>query len=228
MNINLPESQITRIADDIIIIDDFMPEALLQIIDEIVYSHEWPWFYLEDTTYRAKHNNRNQPTWDDGFSTLIYVHVNAGDPDNNTDKEFIFKSPFYNYFQPMFSHIDFVLGFPIDKLKRAKVNLNTTSISDEPFEPHIDVPRCDTWSGLLCLNDSDGPTVIYKNKCPDEIDEAMDALKYYREHSEEFEIIAEVQPKRGRFVLFDGRYFHSGTRPMKHKNRININFNWYK
>lgn len=232
MNIQLPESQLTRIADDIIVIDDFVPEVITNILMEKVWRFDWPWFYLQDTTYRDKYNDANKPTWDDGFSTLLYVRAEPGDDGHEgpgKDKPFIYKAQqYYDDVYPILSHMEFTLGLPMETLKRVKTNLNTTAPTSTPFEPHIDVTKYQTWTGLLCLNDSDGPTVIYNQKKPKDILTARGALDWYREHKDEFEILCEVQPKKGRFVLFDGDYYHSGTRPSQHKNRVNLNINWYK
>lgn len=230
MKIQMPENQITKIADDIIVIEDFVPEIILNILMEKVWRFDWPWFYLQDTTYRDKYNDSNKPTWDDGFSTLLYVRAEAGDDGHEGDeKPFIYKAfPYYDDVYPILSHMEFTLGLTMDTLKRVKVNLNTTALTSEPFEPHIDVTKYSTWTGLLCLNDSDGPTVIYDKKKPEGILTAKGALDWYRENEKDFNVLCEVQPKKGRFVLFDGDYYHSGTRPSQHKNRVNLNINWYK
>jgi hypothetical protein len=230
MRIQLPESQLTRITDDIIVIDDFIPDPIIDILVNKLWQYDWPWFYLQDTTYRDKYTDNNAPTWDDGFSTLLFVRAEPGDDGHvDPDKPFIFKAnPYYDFVFPILSHMEFTLGLTIDQLKRAKVNLNTTALTSDPFEPHIDVPKYKTWTGLLCLNDSDGPTVIYDKKKPEHLLTAGESLQWYKENKDTFDILAEVQPKRNRFVLFDGDYYHSGTRPSKHKNRINLNINWYK
>lgn len=230
MKIHLPKSQITQVADDVIIIDDFVPDVILDILANAMNTYDWPWFYLQDTTYKDKYNESNMPTWDDGFSTLLFVRGDIGDPGlADPSKPFVYRAnKMYDAVHPILLHIESVLGLPIESLKRVKTNLNTTALTSDPFEPHIDVPMYKTWTGLLCLNDSDGPTVIYDKKKPEEIITASGSLEWYRDNKDSVNILTEVHPKKNRFVLFDGDYYHSGTRPSKHKNRFNLNINWYK
>lgn len=226
----MPEEQITRVTDDVIIIDDFIPPPILEIFVHRVNQWDWPWFYLQDTTYRDKYTETNAPTWDDGFSTLLFVRAEPSDDGyEGNGKPFIFKADkYYDIVFPILSHMHFTLNMPMENLKRVKTNLSTTALTSDPFEPHIDVPKYKTWTGLLCLNDSDGPTVIYDKKKPEDILTANETLHWYKVHKDEFKVLAEVEPKKNRFVLFDGDYYHSGTRPSKHKNRFNLNINWYK
>lgn len=215
-----------NLPSDIQVIDDFCPEVLLDILTQKINQFDWPWYYLQDTTYRIKYNDENKATWDEGFSTLLYVKAEKDDQGNTTGDVYKFKSPFFDVVFPILSHCEFITGMKVDKLKRVKVNLNTTSISNEPFEPHIDIPKYDVTTGLLYLNDSDGPTVIYDVKCPDEITDAVEALEYYRNNKDNMKVLAEIAPKKNRFILFNGRYFHSGSRPINHKSRFNLNINW--
>lgn len=41
-----------------------------------------------------------------------------------------------------------------------------------------------------------------------------------------YEVIREVVPEAGKFLLFDGSYFHSGSHPCQAESRIVINFNF--
>ena len=101
-------------------------------------------------------------------------------------------------------------GFKFKKLGRAKANLQLQNLDfkeDEYNTPHLDifVPH---WVLIYYVNDSDGNTKIF-NK--------LDNGQY--------EIIKSIEPKAGKFVLFDGAYFHSGSHPAKSTYRIVINFN---
>ena len=41
----------------------------------------------------------------------------------------------------------------------------------------------------------------------------------------EYNIIKEVEPKKGRFLLFDGKHYHAAKFSLINDVRININFN---
>jgi hypothetical protein len=222
------EVKIPGLPDDIKVYDDAIPNPFLQLTMKLVESINWPWFFLEETTYLSKYQEHNKASWDEGFSTLVHLRVEKDDDENESGEEYIFKQHFYDTFKPIFDHFEYVFGLKYDKLKRAKVNLNTTSITDEPFEPHIDVPKCDTMTALLYLNDSDGATYIYDKKCPDGIITSNKALEWYQERKDDFKIIAKIEPKANRVVIFSGRYYHSGSRPTRHKTRIGLNINWLK
>jgi len=203
-----------NLPNDIVIIDDFIPEFLFDRVYDDVTSFDFPWFYLKDTTYRSKYSN-DESLWDDGFSCLIYL--------KRLEENYEFKAPIYDVFKPILSHCEFVLG--VGELIRCKVNMSNTSINSDPFEPHVDIPDIKTVTGLLCLNDSSGPTYIYNQKCPPGLN-TNEALNYFREHKHEFEILYAIEPKKNRMIIFDGSYYHSGSRPSTNKVRLNINFNW--
>ena len=198
------------------IIDDFLPSPIYERLYDTIFSYDFPWFYLKDTTYRVKYSD-DEALWDDGFSHLIYLM--------KRDLNYEFKSPVYEALYPVISHCNFMFGNRIGELSRCKANLTLTSISNDPFEPHVDQPDFDNITGLLCVNNSDGPTYIYENVCPVG-SSTKAALEMYRTNKDSFKIIHEIEPKANRMVLFDGNIYHSGSRPTKHKTRINLNFNW--
>ena len=41
-----------------------------------------------------------------------------------------------------------------------------------------------------------------------------------------FEIVKQVSPQKGRVVIFDGKRFHSSTKPRNHKRRLVITVNY--
>ena len=207
------------------IIDDFLPEPLFERLYDTVTSFDFPWFYLKDTTYRNKYED-NEALWDDGFSCLIYLKK---DDQKGGTEPFEFKCPAWDNFVPLLAHCEFALGedYKMSDLVRVKANLSTTSISEEPFEPHVDQPDTALTTAILYLNDSSGPTYIYDNKCPTGFT-TKDALEHYRRTKDDFKLLVAVPPKRNRMVIFDGDYYHSGSRPTTNKMRLNINFNWFK
>jgi len=80
--------------------------------------------------------------------------------------------------------------------------------------PHIDADR-DHLVILYYVNDSDGDTVIYKNK-----------FTGYNEIPKfnELEELKRVTPKAGRVVMFNGRHYHTAQQP-EHNVRCIINYN---
>ena len=74
--------------------------------------------------------------------------------------------------------------------------------NEQKHQKHIDDPGKHTVM-LYYVTDSDGPTQIYNGK------EKLD-----------------VEPKKGRAVIFPGEYYHNSSSPKNHKNRIVVNYNF--
>jgi len=85
---------------------------------------------------------------------------------------------------------------------RATVNLTFPEPSLKTTIKHRDQPYSHKVL-IYYINDADGDTIIYDH----------DEVNTYN-----------ISPKRGRFLFFDGSYFHCGTPPSK-KHRLIINFN---
>jgi hypothetical protein len=88
-----------------------------------------------------------------------------------------------------------------------KANLQTQcNFSKEYFfnTPHRDREDEHTVA-IYYVNDSDGDTTIFDDTG---------------------NIIKTVSPKRGRFLVFNGKYFHAGRHPAVSNKRIVINFNF--
>jgi hypothetical protein len=89
---------------------------------------------------------------------------------------------------------------------RIKSNLQTqekNSFEENYTTPHHDF-TFDHYVLLYYVNDSDGATVIFDNNN---------------------NILEKINPKKGRFLLFDGKLLHSSSSPINCKYRIVINFN---
>jgi hypothetical protein len=98
-------------------------------------------------------------------------------------------------------------GIEQSRIGRIKANLQTQcNFSHEYFfnTPHVDRLESHTVA-IYYVNDSDGDTTIFDN---------------------DGNIIQTVSPRRGRFLVFDGSYFHAGRHPILADKRIIINFNF--
>jgi hypothetical protein len=84
-------------------------------------------------------------------------------------------------------------------LIRAKLNLNTVWGENTPSGFHKDLGQ-PALSGILYLNDNDGLTVFQNGR--------------------------SVEPKENRFLVFDSRLMHSGTKPTNSKRRIILSLIW--
>lgn len=68
--------------------------------------------------------------------------------------------------------------------------------------PHVDFPF-PHMVGLYYVNDSDGDTIIWDGDKKE-----------------------SITPKRGRFAVFDGKYYHASACPRNNPTRIVLTFNF--
>lgn len=75
--------------------------------------------------------------------------------------------------------------------------------------PHVDSEE-PHFASIYYVNDSDGDTILYNET----------------ELSKEYTSQARIEPKANRLLIFNGKYYHTGSSPSHHKNRIIINSNF--
>ena len=95
-------------------------------------------------------------------------------------------------------------GYQIERIFRAKVNFQTQCnyMKEGDYNtPHNDMEEPHQVL-LYYANNTDGPTYFFDDN---------------------YKIIKIVEPKRGRFILFDGKIKHTGSNPYKSLSRIGIN-----
>lgn len=94
---------------------------------------------------------------------------------------------------------------------RVRLDMTLYNPEDGLQSPHVDSQQ-PHWASIYYVNDSDGDTLIYNET----------------EYTDNFTIQERIEPKANRLLIFDGKFFHTGSSPSKHKNRIIINSNFYK
>ncbi len=186
--------------NDILIIDNCVPEDTQVEIEQLCKSHGISWYYLptsNDPTISA-------PSTKDSVDGPQFVHTiwNQARPTSN-----------------IFSSIISVLSAlptTYTQLLRIKMNLKLpiTGVAESSYGmPHVDiVGEPSLISAIYYVNDSDGNTVIF-NQRHDSDDLSNLTVKKI------------ITPKRGRLVVFDGNLLHSSNTPRTSDIRIVINFN---
>ena len=106
-----------------------------------------------------------------------------------------------------------------DKIVRIKANYKTqcrSGTEDMHTTPHIDMRLQQDGSPdgfrvefphtviIYYVNDSDGDTFLFNSNGTE---------------------MTRVEPKKGRFLIFDGQIYHAGSFPIHHLDRIVINYN---
>jgi len=111
------------------------------------------------------------------------------------------SSSLFSFLEPLYFFL-IQKNIVIDTISQARVFLQPPSLNPEILDIHIDQfnPHM---VFLYYINDSEGDTYFYNH---------------------EGEVIKQVSPKKGRFMWFDGSYYHCGSKPESNTRAIlNIN-----
>lgn len=116
-------------------------------------------------------------------------------------------------------------------------NSNFTDISDNILRCFLDHQKIERCEILRCrvniqLQNKQKADFAYNNPHKD-LNIPHMVLLYYVDNSDgdtfifdnDLEILKQVSPIEGRFLLFDGNYLHSGSHPKYNKHRCVINYN---
>ncbi len=105
------------------------------------------------------------------------------------------------------------------QLLRIRIGLILSSHEQLIHAPHVDYTTPHK-TMLFYLTDSDGPTILYKQKHSGIINDPGAADK------DSLEVDQHINPAENKSVIFDGLQFHSSTTPKNEKFRIVINYNF--
>jgi len=143
------------------------------------------------------------------------------------------NSKYYDFFSPLIYEVSNKSGVNYDHVIRARTFFQLPSMNEKDHDFfHIDDIEVPHTVFLYYVNDSDGDTVILKNKFEYGKDEDDDSTagnpnwhnpKGLITDDAHIEILERVTPKQGRVVVFDGAHYHAAGIP-KHNERIVLNF----
>jgi hypothetical protein len=174
--------------DEILVLDDVIPRAYTDAIENLIFKLNFPWWYQADSSFG---DNPGKPA----FPSLNHVLVRHQEVVN----------PSFDFFLPMVHFVGAKIGHNFTKILSAKSCLQLPIImssNDRSNNPHIDV-NFDHTVILYYVNDSDGDTIIYDKK----IKKNENFIK------ENLTVKQKVSPKKGRFLVFNGNYLHNSTTP---------------
>lgn len=184
----------------------------VQVLDNIIpsrYQDE-----IEHRLFRSGYGWSYTPTIIDCITREGKVFGFGAKLSNHT--EGIVDESNFNFVLPLTYNISEKIGIDYESILAARTFLQVPSTYEKDHGPfHVDF-KYPHMVFLYYVNDADGDTLITKKKY-DFVHQTFDEL-------EDFEIIERVTPKKGRVVVFDGLYYHSGGIP-KNKPRCVINFN---
>jgi hypothetical protein len=183
--------------DEIFVIDDVINKNYQDSIEKTLLSNTFPWFFHKDITYNQIDEINNY-----GFGHTMV----------NEDGQII--SNYYNFLLPLiFSAFDKV-NLKLENVLKCRTFLQLPRPNKNPHNiPHVDL----SFNHLVFLyyvNDSDGDTIIFKEKC----DKNIVFDKDYK-----FNVFKKISPKKGRGLIFNGNTYHASSNPTNNPRCV-INF----
>ena len=195
--------------DKILILDDVLSPTEITSMEGIFLSNSFPWYFpVMSREYNTKTNNFN-------YYTCSPAYANRhGDEDTFEAPQLVHE---FVYDGHVMDKNTYCVDFLIDKIckkfnkkfdfTRIKANCqfkqhyndnaHNTRHRDQNFADHLVM--------IYYVNSSDGNTKIFKE--------------------DTYDILGDVEPKAGRFVIFNGMHNHAGIHPKLNDYRIVINFN---
>jgi hypothetical protein len=182
--------------DNIYVFDDIIPEGHSKYLEKLYTGPNISWDFQKDITF-YKDGHDGVVDYNPGFSNLIYDKI------SNTNSDLI-----HTALPIMYGVLEKINREIIHIMKiRSFLQLPQNGQNNKVNNPHIDA-EIDHLVILYYVNDSDGDTILYNET----------------EKSEEYTIQTSVKPKRGRCVVFPGKYYHSSSQPTNNiRGTININ-----
>ena len=181
----------------------YIPRDISDFMYEVLCrDNTFPWFYQEQTSF---YNGTAEVLQLDGYEEHPYfAHTIVTD---NQIKSNAYDIVFDKFWKWMVKNVDGDFGELI-RVRAAKTMKNKVP----PTQPHVDAPF-GHWVMIYYCDNSDGPTTIYKER--------------YGENPENVTPKQYIDPEKGKYVIFDGRMYHSGNAPRKHSSRTILNINYY-
>lgn len=186
-----------------LIVDDIIPLEQQEKIKETLLDETFPWFYVNDATYKSKKSSTNTP---------ILSHYYRLNYKNNSNFYSLVEdigdkgAELYGYDYTDVWQVRSFLQFPLNPQWRK-------SFVDKL---HIDYDT-EHLVVLYYVLDSDGDTIIVNKEF--DIETHSSNLNYT-----DYEVLHRITPKQGRAVIFNGKYYHTAEQPIDAMRCI-INFN---
>tara|TARA_R110000787_G_scaffold178681_1_gene290456 strand:- start:293 stop:826 length:534 start_codon:yes stop_codon:yes gene_type:complete len=160
------------------VIDNIVTKKEQKKIKSILLGRDLPWYYLDDVSLKDNPDEQKP-----GLSHYFIHNTNQSD------------------------HFKYIQNLIINTFKKIKLKevaiIQSRGFLQLPLSnnllkgKYVDSPHIDMFEKhlvfLYYVNDSDGDTVIYKDK--------------------NLKIKKRVKPKQGRMLVFNGEYWHSGSQP---------------
>ena len=182
--------------NQIYVIDDAIDLPLQLEIEQALTDRTTIWYFQKDVAFNVQ--DPKAANIQGRTPGLSHVFFEAGE----------IKSPLYQLIIPVVLRAYEKIGITPTRIWQARSFMHfplAKELRREYDNIHVDLPE----DHLVCLyyvNDTDGDTFIFDRTFDDvPIDSDYSTVKW--------NILQRISPRRGRCVLFDGRYYHSSSGP---------------
>ena len=192
--------------NDIIVVDDVISKSYQDLLENfIVHNREFPWFFSPAVTGSKmfnddKLNKKDTPGWAHKF----FDHELKGP-----------TSAIADMLIPIVHEACGKIGFYPKELLHGRVFSLMPKLNKGRNVWHVDIMQ----PHLVCIyyvSDATGPTIISSES-------AKTHQRQFIDRDVDLKVAKTVEPKKGRAVLFDGRFYHTSTNPDDDR-RVIINF----
>ncbi len=185
--------------DNIVVIENVVPKSYQDAIEHSLLGEMMSsWLLLNDISYGSENLLEK---FNPGLVHPIKVDGQI-------------KSPLFNFLLPLVFFSLEKINYQYKDTFMARSFLQFPKLKSVTNNPHTDL----TMPHLVCLyyvNDSDGDTIIYN--------ETLDDVLPNEVNKTQFTIKQQISPKKGKIVMFDGKYYHSSSSPTTDRRCI-VNF----
>jgi hypothetical protein len=206
----------TEWKNKVCVLDDVFPKTYFNQISSYVNSTKMPWRFLNNISAGDDfHDSTDNYNFGHTSNILSNITLDKEGKEILTtaapSKVGLLPSTFISFLTPLLYFIQDLIG--INFLIRARFDMTTRTPIQEgyPHTSHVDFNNPHI-ACIVYMNDSDGDTIIFNET--------------EKKQNDTLTIKEKVSPKRGRIILFDGKFIHTGCSPYKNKNRILLNSNF--
>ena len=197
------------------VFDDVIDKEYQERIKNTLLSHETNWFYNHNININSDMEPR--PCFSHRYYESEFdLHTATGTHYIELERSYL-----HDMLVPMIDasckSVDYNYKYIIQG--RSFLQLPLKGLSDQLDINHVD--RTENHLVILYyVKDSDGDTILYKNRYQNKFMPGY----YTPDEEEETEELERVSPKQGRVVIFDGAFYHTAEQPQKDV-RLIINYN---
>lgn len=147
-----------NVPEDIIYIENLVPDSFMKSMYEISMGGDFPWFYADSIVKDVRDHY--------GFAHTLFLH-----------KE---NSEYYRFFYPIFYFLENRCNIHISHINRLRLRMTTPVLSDSDYVniAHIDEEN-DHMVMVFYINDCDGPTVLYDKKFGDDTSDIKEIARVH-------------------------------------------------